>query len=141
MIGGKLTYYNKLLKQLYPDYYYYDVNARDFKDFLSSWTPFAQIKSGHQGVLLYGSDVPETIFRPSTIVHKIDQTPQGEALYDVESQQSPHAIEYLQYSMMLNTQGQYMQALQYAVYAKQLGLPDNIDGYLNQIVTHLRASP
>jgi len=131
------TYYNKLLYKLYPDYYYYDTNARDFKDFLSTWVPLSKIEAGHKGVLLYGNDMPENIFRPSTLVHKIDHTPQGEALYFVQSQQSPHAGEFLQYSMMLYAQGQYLPALQYGVYAKQLGLPGDIGGYLNQVAARI----
>jgi len=135
------NYYNQLLKKLYPDYYYYDTNARDFKDFLSRWVPLSEIKSGHQGVLLYGNDLPENVFRPYTVVRKIDHTPQGEALYEVVSQQSPHAQEFFQYSLILYAQGQWSQALQYALYAKELGLPEDIEGYLNHIVAQLKSRP
>lgn len=136
--NGMNTFYNKLLKEKYPDYYYYDTNARDFKDFLSRWVPLSEIRSGHKGVLLYGSAVGEDFFKPYTIVHEIEHTPQGEALYEVIAEQSPHAGEYMQYSVMLFSQGQYKQALEYAVYAKQLGFPDDITGYLNQIIARIK---
>ena len=122
--------YSSILGKIYPGIVYYDLFDKDFKDSTQQIVPWWVLKQQRSKVLLYGSDLDVKYFEPHLTVKKIYTNGGPEALYEVTSQRSNRAMEYLQLAMMLYKQGHYQDAFKAAVISQQLGVGQDISRFI-----------
>jgi hypothetical protein len=130
--------YGAILNKYYPGMVYYDVFGKDFKDVTQQVVPLSVLRQGRSRVLIYGQDEDPQNFEPNLTVKKIYQ--EGtEALYEVISQQSNRATEFLQFAMILYSQGRYEDALKAAFVSQQLGVGKDISGFIELLKRSVQA--
>ncbi len=115
----------QVLNKAYPQLFYYDISNRNFKTSACMTSSFKEIKKYGQRVLILGSDQDTKNFEPELTVKKIYSNGGPEAFYEVLEQHSKLGESFIKLAVSLSSEKKYKEALQIALYSKEMGFKEN----------------